>query len=602
MGGMSTSKGSLSLRVPFDSLTLAAVVGELRPLLTGGQVQDIRQPEPTELLLIIRNHSKNLRLLLSADARFARVHLTEERKPNAPTPSAFCIALRRHIENGKILEVRQRAFDRVFEMDVQSVADDGEFVVHTLVAELMGKHSNLILVSDRRTVLEASKRISHRINRFRETLPGQPYLPPPAPAGKYDPERAPLETLEYLQGLSLEGATVASLAKTLQASITGMSPFLAQEIAFRTFRTDPPQHKSLLSAWSGTVVAVLNGTNHPSLLVQEAQRGAYPIKVLHLPVDQIVGAEPLNVKLDAAFLSQVANVGRESGFREIRGRLERELTKLEKQQGDVERTIAEGGRADDYQQQGELLLAHLWQIEPNLSHTTVQDFYSADQGTRTITLDPKLTAQENAQAYFRRAQKARDAQAQAESQVADLQRRIQGLYAAIEQVTKDEQNLSVSVEVVRDFQRRLIAGGVLREERADAEAQSTGPDFQGHKIRRYTTPEGYEIYCGETATANDFLTTRIASPNDLWLHVRASAGSHVIIRTKGQPDRVPPTVLRRAAVIAALNSNQKHSSLVPVDYTLRKYVRKPRGAAPGAVDFVREKTLHVSPQEESDRR
>lgn len=589
------------MRVPFDSLTLAGVVAELRPLLLGGQVQDIRQPEPTELLLTIRSHGRNLRLLLSSDARFARVHLTEERRQNAPIPSAFCTALRRHLENGKIMDIRQRDFDRIFELDVQSVADDGEFTTDTLIAELMGKHSNLILVNGNGIVREAAKRVSHRINRFRETLPGQPYLPPPAPNGRFDPERAPLETLEFLQQLPLEGLTVSTLAQTLQGSIAGLSPFLALEIAFRTFRTEPPQNKSLVSAWSGTVIAVLNGTNHPSLLVQGAKRGAYPVHILHLSVEQEEGANGLNALLDAAFRVQIDSAGRDSVFREVLGRLERETTRLDKQIGDVERTIAEGRRADDYQQQGELLLAHLWKIEAGSDQVSVQDFYAPDQAERTISLDPKLPAQENAQAYFRRAQKARDAHTQAESQIADLRRRVNGLSAAIAQVKQDEKNPDVSAESVRDFLRRLIAGGVLREERADSEAQPTGPDFQGHKIRRYTTPEGYEIYYGETATANDFLTTRIASPSDLWLHVRASAGSHVIIRTKGQPDRVPPTVLRRAALIAALNSNQKHSSLVPVDYTLRKYVRKPRGAAPGAVDFEREKTLHVSPQEESQR-
>ena len=600
MGDMSTQKGSLSLRVPFDSLTLAAVVGELRPLLMGGQIQDIRQPDPNELLLAIRSQGRNLTLLLCADARFARVHLTTERRPNSPTPSAFCIALRRHLENGRILDIRQRDFDRIFELDVQNLTDDGTQTTNTLVAELMGKHSNLILVSERVTVLEAAKRISHRINRFRETLPGKPYLPPPVQAAEHDP-RGPIEaTIAFLQSLPLTDLTEESLARILQANIAGMSPFLTQEIAFRTFHSAHSLHDNLVAAWSDTVAAVINDFNRPCLLKQESHRCAYPVEVKHLSVDQIVGNESLNVLLDTAYTAQIENAGREAALHELTTRFGREISKLEKQVLDLERTIAEGGRADSYQQQGDLLMAHLWKIEAGTTQTTVQDFYSPDQAERVIVLDPKLNPQENAQAYFRRAQKARDAQVRAHTHIAKVRLRLNGVSAAGKQFELDRRNPTSSAADVHAFQRKLIAEGVLREERSETTVQPSGPDFQGHKIRRYTSPEGYEIYCGETATANDFLTTRVAAPNDLWLHVRASAGSHVVIRTKGAPDKVPQAVLLRAAMIAALHSTQKHSGLVPVDYTLKKHVRKPRGAAPGSVEVQREKTLHVAPHADGE--
>jgi len=322
--------------------------------------------------------------------------------------------------------------------------------------------------------------------------------------------------------------------------------------------------------------------------------------VQHLQIDQVTGTESLNVLLDTAYTAQIENMERETAFHELTTRLRREITKLEKQVLDLDRTIAEGGRADSYQQQGDLLMAHLWKIEAGTTQTTVQDFYAPDQAERVIVLDPKLNPQENAQAYFRRAQKSRDAQVRAQTHVAKVRLRLNGVRAADKQVEIDLKNPTFSAADVYAFQRKLIAEGVLREERSETTVSPSGPDFQGHKIRRYTSPEGYEIYCGETATANDFLTTRVAAPNDLWLHVRASAGSHVVIRTKGAPDRVPQSVLLRAAMIAALHSSQKHSGLVPVDYTLKKHVRKPRGAAPGSVEVQREKTLHVAPHEDGE--
>ena len=586
------------LRVPFDSLTLCAVVAELRPLLIGGQVQDIRQPEPNEIYLAVRSGGRSLTLLLSADARFARVHLTTARKPNSATPPSFCTALRRHLENGRITALRQRDSDRIVEIEVMNLTEDGTPATFTLIAELMGKHSNLILVNERGVVVEAAKRVSHRINRFRETLPGHPYISPPIQAGKVDFLSS--DAAAALTQLPLEGITTDLLAQTLTREFAGMSPFLAREIAFRTFGSEIPTHMNLLAAWDSSVGEVSSGSNVPCQLVLPAGKGAYPVEVQHLPVEQTAFTASLNSLLDTSYRDQVEQASRTAALHELDGRLDRERRKLDKQRNDAERTLQEGGRADDYQQQGELLLAHLWKIEPGDAQATVQDFYSADQTERTIALDPKLNPQENAHAYFRRAHKARDAQAQALTQVGALEMRSQALTAALMQHEQNRQRQDFTAAEVLDFQRRLITEGVLREERAALAAQPSGPDFQGHKIRRYTTPEGYEIYCGESATANDFLTTRVASPNDLWLHVRASAGSHVVIRTKGQPDKVPPSVLHRAATIAALHSNQKHSGLVPVDYTLRKHVRKPRGAAPGSVEVQREKTLHIAPHDEPD--
>ena len=585
------------LRVPFDSLTLAAVTAELRPLLVGGQIQDIRQPEPNELLLAIRSQGRSLTLLLSSDARFARVHLTTERKPNAATPSAFCLSLRRHLENGRITDVRQRQLDRIFELDVQSLSEDGTPAVNTLIAEVMGKHSNLILVSERGIVLEAAKRISNRINRFRETLPGKPYLPPPIQAAKQAALGLWADSTSWVGTVPLDGETRDSFARILSDTVAGMSPFLAKEIAYRTFLSAAPQRTDLLAAWNSTVGAVRDGSNRPCLLQQQDRKGAYAVLVLHTGAETRQGNEGLNALLDTAFRSQIERADREVALHELSERLRRELTRLEKQIGDAERTLRESKRADDYREQGELLLAHLWKIEPGAAQTVVQDFYSPQQSERTILLDPKLNPQENAQAYFRRARKSSDALEHASKQISTIRERLTRLEAAFAQHRQNEGTPGYSAAEARAFQRSLLAEGILREERSAPGVQPTGPDFQGHKIRRYTTPDGYEIYCGETATANDFLTTRVASPNDLWLHVRASAGSHVVIRTKGEPDRVPPEVLHRAALIAALHSNQKHSGLVPVDYTLKKYVRKPRGAAPGSVEVQREKTLHVAPQD-----
>ncbi len=602
---MTTLDKPKPVRVPFDSLTLRAVVQELASSLIGGQVQEIRQPTTTELLLSIRSQGQNYTLLLSADAQFARVHLTTERKPNAPTPSSFCTALRRHLQNGRILGIRQRDFDRIFELEVESHTEEDKLVRFTMIAELMGKHSNLILVNSEGKVIEAAKRISHRINRFRETLPGKPYLPPPAQTGRISPFLPASELLPLLDDLAAETGTAEAFRTLLLTRFEGFSPFLADEILFRLnhHSQEPYPITALLDTLEKTLSRAARNLYDPVKIPLERgtkTRYAYALPPLHLAT-ALQSCSDLNAALDEAYGTLTMLDSMASTTADQLRRMERMQRRLEKKKMDAERTLAEAARAGELQQQGELLLAHLWKMETGAKEVTVQDFYSPDQSERTLLLNPKLTPQENAQSYFRRAQKARDGQERAATTLATVEELLKRNLALHVEIQQSPSETAALAQAITHFQKRLQAEGILPADEDEAGTQSSGPDFKGHKIRRFLTPEGVEIYWGETATANDFLTTRVAGANDLWLHVRSSTGSHVVIRTQGKPEKVPQAVLYRAARIAALHSAQKHSSLVPVDYTLKKYVRKPRGAEPGSVEIQREKTLHVNPLEADDK-
>ncbi|HZP82599.1 MAG TPA: NFACT RNA binding domain-containing protein [Chthonomonadaceae bacterium] len=588
-----TTTSAKAIKIPFDSLTLRAVVSALRRQLVGGQIQDVRQPAPTELRLGIRSQSRNFLLALSDDARFARVHLTATRLPNAPTPPTFCMTLRKHIEGGVIKTIRQRAFDRIFEMEVETRQDDARVTV-TLIAELMGKHSNLVLVNAAGTILDSAKRITHRVNRLRETLPGLPYLPPPEQTEKADPFAPNAVALTPLSSETAPEIVPDALAALLTETYAGMSPFLASELAARAMANADWQ-AGLRQAWEEIFgatereefapVAVRDAAGHPL--------GAYPFPLKQWPAEWQTPAADLNAALDEAYTALIKRADFEAVAGELRGKIGRERKRLERQQQSVERALAEADRAEQLKQAGELLLANLWRVQPGDTAVTVQDYYDPALADRVIALDPKLSAQENADAYFRRYRKARDGQETALEHGVKIE-------AALQQLQDAETRLAglQTAEAVRSLRAEMMAGGLLRERAEETEESGTGrggPDFQGHKIRRVTTPEGYEIYYGETATANDFLTTRLAAPNDFWLHVRAATSAHVILRTHGKPADVPRSVLEQAARIAARHSSQKHSSLVAVDYTLKKYVRKPRGAAPGSADYAQETTLEVTP-------
>ncbi|HLV80926.1 MAG TPA: NFACT family protein, partial [Chthonomonadaceae bacterium] len=457
-------------------------------------------------------------------------------------------------------------FDRILEIHIESRSDNA-IVTACLIAELMGKHSNLILLAPDGVIVDAAKRIPRRINRVREVLPGLPYLPPPAPAP----------------------------AERIPAPHAGISPFLARELEARAemAATEGELEAGLQRAWEEVFGAAAQERYAPVLVRDMDGRllGAYPFPLVQFPAEAQERVPEINGALDAAFTEIVARAEVEADRGQLRGRIQREQARRERQRQSAERTLEESERAEAHKQAGDLLLANLWRVQPGDSRVTVQDYYDPALPERALALDPKLTAQENAEAYFRRYRKARDGTARA------AERREEAL-AALEALQQAQALLEAAdtQKALQALQAELLESGTLRApEEAEEAASSAGPDFQGHKIRRYQTPEGYDIYVGETATANDYLTTRVAAPNDLWLHVRAAASAHVVIRTQGRPEAVPQAVVERAALLCARHSSQKHSSLVPVDVTLRKYVRKPRGAAPGSVLVQREKTLHVTP-------
>jgi predicted ribosome quality control (RQC) complex YloA/Tae2 family protein len=594
---MTQPKSLPSIKAPFDSLTLRAVVSELRARLIGGQVQDIRQPSPSELRLGIRSQGRNYNLALSCDARFARVHLTEQRQPNAPVPPSFCMSLRKHCEGAVIRDVRQRDFDRVLELQIGARTGELDSTTTTLIAELMGKHSNLILVSAAGVILEAAKRISRKVNRFREVLPGLSYAPPPEQGDRLDP--FDLRTVETLQRqlASHPASDLEVWREWLIEHVGGMSPFLAQHVASQLFHDGHEDPERVAGAWDAVFGAAARDAFRPVSIVSGGRTiAAYPFPVAQVPLDSQRPTEDLNAALDAVYSGAVERAGTAAVLGELRGQIERDSKRLARQKDLAERTLREADRAEQHKQTGELILANLWRIEPDAASITVQDYFDPALADRTLTLDPRLSPQENADALFRRYRKVRDGQATAELRRAEADALLARLYAAKSLLAEWEAEERVNVADIQKIREDLRAQGLLQQRGGDKEEDAKpGPDLQGHKIRRVTTPEGYEIYIGETATANDYLTTRLAASNDLWLHVRSSTSAHVVIKTQGKPEAVPRSVIEYAALLCARHSSQKHSGLVPVDYTLKKHVRKPRGAAPGSADYHHETTLHITP-------
>jgi predicted ribosome quality control (RQC) complex YloA/Tae2 family protein len=566
----------------YDGLLLAGVAAELRGLLVGGKIQKIRQPIGTEVVIEVHSRVGDSRLLLSVDAQYARAHLVSSVTPSPQNPFGFCMALRKHIDGAFVMAIEQPGFERILVFRLESPDGNRTRLIH----EIMGKHSNLILVNDEDRVVAAAKVVTAAISKQRQIIPGKDYVSPPS--SKVDPLEVSSQDFQSL--FSTKGAEV-SARDWLVRTFSGMGPFVADEIAARSGQPDDPASLSEQITWLQKTVA---GAAFSPVAVTD-DRGritlVYPVDTVQYPADRKFQRNSVNEALDAYYRSHIGSAALDLERSQVLSAVRRAISAREKSLEMLREAIEDGGKADRYKILGDLVTANTALIEKGSSVVTVANYYDPDLASIDIQLEPRLTPRENAERYFKRYQKARDSAVAAADRISETEKEIDRLKATIPEIES-----RTLVEELRQLRRRLVEKGMLRREQsAEGRGKPAEQPFAGMRIRKTSSIEGWEILVGENSLANDYLTTRVASPNDLWFHARQIKGAHVVVRTNNRPGNVPPGTIRMAAELAAAGSDAKHSSLVPVDYTLRKHVRKPRGSAPGYVIYQNEKTLDVTP-------
>lgn len=562
--------------IPFDSLNLHAVLRECG-VLAQGRVQDIRQPEPLTIVLEIYAQRGEHYLLISADAQFARLHLISKRPPNAPTPPPFLQSLRKHIEGAILTQIDQIGFDRIVQLTLQTRAG-----TYRLMVELMGKHSNIILVNPVGLIQSAIKWVSPKQSAVRPIRSAERYHLPPT------------RTEDLKNPLTMGEAEWRTLLQQVQsdydwqAYLEGLSGFTAQEL------TAVAQQEGIegVLAW---VERVRRGEWEP-VVVREPDThcalGAYPFPVRQFPPEWQHPRQGVNSAWEIVFEERIRQSRTEALRNTLLPALRRAIQARTRAQADIERALEEGFQADRWQLYGELILAFGNQAPPGSTTLHAPDYTHPEMPTIEIALDPNLNCVENAERYFRKARRAREQQSELAVRFGVLAQEVEML----QQMLTRAENAQTKAEL-RPLLEEAKNRGWLREPQAPHPAKRAEKDpFEGYRIRAYTSPDGYQVLVGENAQANDYLLTRIARPNDWWLHVRAGTGAHVVIRTHNQPDRVPRRTLEFAGALAVQHSTDRHAHTVEVDYTLRKYVRKPKGAPPGFALYTHEKTLTVHPK------
>ena len=573
--------------MPMDGLTVGFAARELNEMLRGGRIDKITQPERDTAVLVIRAGGANHRLLLCASPNNARCHLTMGTYSNPLEPPALCMLMRKQLTGARITEIRQVGGDRIVHVDMDAVNELGDHVLRRLVLEIMGRHSNLLLLDENGRILEATRHVNPEMSRVRQIQPGMAYLPPPA-QDKLDPETLTGEEL-YAR---LSTLPAGRFSRALAETVTGLSRVSAEELACRVLqgREWPDDLKDACDRLEDLLrrlpamadARVLYGENGETEDVfafpylSERTDTQRPCRTLSEALEIYYGSRDVRERLSQRSASMI---------RMLKGQLERCQRKLAIQTEE----LSSAERMEEYRRMGEAINANLYQLKKGMTEATLPDWNDPAGGTITVPLDIRLTPGQNAQRYFKKYQKARSAREIAAQQRDRTLAEIDYLEGMLLDVDK-----CVGESELEEIRQELVRTGYMKKT-TNRRQQRQLPQSKPY---RYLSDDGIGILVGKNAAQNDRITLG-AKPGETWLHAKEMPGSHVIICCEGE---IPQTTMKQAALLAAWYSKGQRSSMVPVDYTLRKYVKKPSGAAPGKVIYTHQKTAYMTPEEEEIKR
>ena len=559
----------------FDALTTAAVVDELRSTLSGGRVQQVIHVSDLSLGLEVYAHHERRHLVLCAHTQHSRVHLTGVKlRRGVDTPTPMLLLLRSHIRGGRIVDVRQPPFERILHLDIAGV--DGTYV---LTIEAMGRHSNVILCSEDGAVMDSVKRVGPRLSRVRPMLPGTRYTPPPL-QDKLDPADV---TERHVRELLDEARAAQPAWRVLVNGIRGVSPLVAKEIVSRamgvteTTAGEVVRASCLLDAYHEVLRHAWDRDWQPCVALEQGRAVAFAPYLLTQYAD-VVQTETISEAVDRfeqtttdadAYGPAKARV--QVGLKGARERVESRAQALDRQ-------LIPQEELDRLRLSGEMILAYAHAVQRG--QKTLEAQVDLEGPPLVIDLDPRGTAVENAQAYFRRYEKAKAATAGIPARI----RKVRLELAYLAQLTSDLA-LASNWPEIDEVRSALVEGGYTPRKRS--------LKMQRGQPLRVVSEDGMLILVGRSARQNHEVTFRRASPRDLWLHAVGVPGSHVIVKLGGQA--VTAQTLQRAAELAATYSAARGEAGVTVAYVQRRYVRQIRHAGPGMVTYRHEQTIQVAP-------
>lgn len=564
-----------------DGITIAAVTHELNQTLSGGRIAKIAQPESDELLLTIKSPAGQKRLYISASASLPLIYLTDENKPSPMTAPNFCMLLRKHIGNGKILTVSQPTLERIICLDIEHLDEMGDLCQKKLIIEIMGKHSNIIFCDSNGTIIDSIKHVSAQMSSVREVLPGRPYFIPDTQS-KLDP--LTVSPQDFTEALLSKPSV---LGKAIYTSFTGISPVVAEEICYlagiesgmtaKDLSEDMLLH--LYRQFSYYLENVHTGSFCPVIYYDgNAPKEFSALSLSHFSgytektfdsVSQVLGTY-YAVKNTQTRIRQKSTDLRHV----VQTSLERNRKKYELQS----RQIKDTENRDKYKVYGELINTYGYNLAPGSKELACLNYYTNEE--ITIPLDPTKTPQENSQKYFAKYNKQKRT-------FEALTKLIKETAEDIEYLETISNSLDIALSEVdlAQIKEELIQSGYIRRKYSKKKVKITS------KPLHYISSDGYHMYVGKNNLQNDELTFSFANGNDWWFHAKQAPGSHVIVKTNG--DELPDRTFEEAGRLAAYYSKKQGSDKVEIDYVEKKHVKKPNGAKPGFVVYYTNYSLVI---------
>ena len=557
----------------FDGITVAALTKELKETICDGRIAKIAQPESDELLLTIKTKEGQRRLSISASASLPLIYLTNDNKPSPMTAPNFCMLLRKHIGNGRIVDVSQPGLERIIQLRIEHLDELGDLRQKTLVIEIMGKHSNIIFCDEKDQIIDSIKHVPAQMSSVREVLPGRPYFIPDT-MEKQDPLTAADEDFSR----ALRGKPMR-ISKAVYTSFTGISPVVAEEICYLAgidsqmtasdLTDDMLTH--LYRQFQYYMEDVRNGAFNPVIYFD----GNTPKEFSALPLTHFQNLEKkeyssISEVLSTYYATRNALVRIRQKSADLRHIVQTALERNRKKYELQSRQLKDTENRDLYKVYGELINAYGYQLPEGSKELTALNYYTGDE--ITIPLDPVKTPQENAQKYFARYNKQKrtyEALTELISETGDEIRYLESVESALD--------IALYEEDLTQIKEELSQAGYIRRRQQKKKAKILSRPLH------YVSSDGYHMYVGKNNLQNEELTFHFASGNDWWFHAKGVPGSHVILKSGG--DEVPDRTFEEAGRLAAYYSKNRGNEKAEIDYIEKKHVKKVNGGRPGFVIY-----------------
>ena len=549
----------------FDGIVTKAIVTELQELV-GSKIDKVHEPDKNTIVLGLYSQGKNYALNICIDAHNCRLNLTTHTKPNPLVAPNFCMLLRKYLIGGKISNISMQGLERIVNIEIETINEFNEIENKTLILELMGKHSNIILKNQNDIIIDAMRHIASN-NSYREILPSRIYTLPQS--NKYEFTKLTGQE-EFREKLTIDSAE-SDCAKNLSNTFTGIS---------LSFAKSAVEHRKLLEIYN-----YINEIINSKKLKFELNGSDYVLKLS----DQEKERFELNFFIDDFYFERETTEAFTNARNTMLRMILEVLKKYKNRLASIDAKLQECDRMDKYRLYGELITANLYQLT-NTHSDSIELYNYYDNSNIKIPLDVKYSPSMNAKRYFKKYSKLKNAYKIVSEQKVEIEKELNYIESIVYELED-----STCLEDVQDIFEEISENVVFKEKLKRKEKKNKN---QKKKKQQKFSPieyevNGYKIYVGRNNKENDWLTLSFASKTDYWFHTKDVQGSHVILKADKE---VNDDILVKAAEIAAKHSKAKMSSNVPVDYCLVQFVKKPNGSKPGMVIFTNNKTLNVNPQ------